>query len=283
MKISIITVNRNDAAGLRKTILSVAAQTAKPWQFIVIDGASDDGSAELLKEYGESISYSVSEPDKGIYDAMNKGIAQADGDYCLFLNSGDAFCGSTVLEALQESGAEADIICGNAIILEEPPRRKIAPGEITLRTLFNGSICHQAALISTRLLKEENYDSSLKIVADRKFFLSQLVLKGCSYQAVDVDIVDYDITGYSARNRLASEQEWQKVLAEMLPERILLDYGRGTSGALYGNGAYERFFLETGRRNWRRPIYRMVRGALSLLGIIVPAARFARQFPKQTD
>ena len=75
MKISIITVNRNDAAGLRKTILSVAAQTAKPWQFIVIDGASDDGSAELLKEYGESISYSVSEPDKGIYDGMNKGIA----------------------------------------------------------------------------------------------------------------------------------------------------------------------------------------------------------------
>ena len=283
MKISIITVNRNDAAGLRKTILSVAAQTAKPWQFIVIDGASDDGSAELLKEYGESISYSVSEPDKGIYDAMNKGIAQADGDYCLFLNSGDAFCGPTVLEALQKSGAEADIICGNAIILEEPPRRKTAPGEITLRTLFNGSICHQAALISTRLLKEENYDSSLKIVADRKFFLSQLVLKGCSYQAVDVDIVDYDITGYSARNRLASEQEWQKVLAEMLPERILLDYGRETSGALYGNGAYERFFLETGRRNWRRPIYRMVRGALSLLGIIVPAARFARQFPKQTD
>ena len=259
MKISIITVNRNDAAGLRKTILSVAAQTAKP------------------------ISYSVSEPDKGIYDAMNKGIAQADGDYCIFLNSGDAFCGPTVLEALQESGAEADIICGNAIILEEPPRRKTAPGEITLRTLFNGSICHQAALISTRLLKEENYDSSLKIVADRKFFLNNLVLKGCSYQAVDVDIVDYDITGYSARNRLASGQEWQKVLAEMLPERILLDYGRETSGALYGSSAYERFFLETGRRNWRRPIYRMVRSALSLLGIIVPAARFARQFPKQTD
>ena len=283
MKISIITVNRNDAAGLRKTILSVAAQTAKPWQFIVIDGASDDGSADLLQEYAESISYSVSEPDKGIYDGMNKGIAQADGDYCLFLNSGDAFCGPTVLGALQDSGAEADIICGNAIILEEPPRRKTAPGEITLRTLFNGSICHQAALISTRLLKEENYDSSLKIVADRKFFLNNLVLKGCSYQAVDVDIVDYDITGYSARNRLASEQEWQKVLAEMLPERILLDYGRETSGTLYGSSAYERFFLETGRRNWRRPIYRMVRGALSLLGTIVPAARFARQFPKQTD
>ena len=262
MKISIITVNRNDATGLRKTILSVAAQTAKPWQFIVIDGASTDGSAELLQEYAE---------------------AQADGDYCIFLNSGDAFCGPTVLEALQESGAEADIICGNAIILEEPPRRKTAPGEITLRTLFNGAICHQAALISTRLMKEENYDSSLKIVADRKFFLSQLVLKGCSYQAVDVDIVDYDITGYSARNRLASGQEWQKVLAEMLPERILLDYGRETSGALYGNSAYERFFLETGRRNWRRPVYRLVRSALSLLGIIVPAARFARQFPKQTD
>lgn len=283
MRISIITVNRNDAAGLRKTIESVVAQTAKPWQFIVIDGASTDGSTDLLQEYAESISYSVSEPDKGIYDGMNKGIAQADGDYCIFLNSGDAFCGPTVLEALQTSGAGTDIICGNAIILEDPPRRKAAPAEITLRTLFNGSICHQSALISTALLKAENYDSTLKIVADRKFFLSNIVLKGCSYQSVDVDIVDYDITGYSARNRLASEQEWQKVLAEMLPERILLDYGRETSGALYGSSAYERFFLETGRRNWRRPVYRMVRGMLSLLGTLVPSARFARQFPKKTD
>ena len=283
MRISIITVNRNDAAGLRKTIESVVTQTAKPWQFIVIDGASTDGSTDLLQEYAESISYSVSEPDKGIYDGMNKGIAQADGDYCIFLNSGDAFCGPTVLEALQTSGAGTDIICGNAIILEDPPRRKVAPAEITLRTLFNGSICHQSALISTALLKAENYDSTLKIVADRKFFLSNIVLKGCSYQSVDVDIVDYDITGYSARNRLASEQEWQKVLAEMLPERILLDYGRDASGPLFGSAAYEKMFVEIGRRNWRRPVYRMVRGMLSLLGTLVPSARFARQFPKKTD
>lgn len=283
MRISIITVNRNDAAGLRKTIESVVAQTAKPWQFIVIDGASTDGSTDLLQEYAESISYSISEPDKGIYDGMNKGIAQADGDYCIFLNSGDAFCGPTVLEALQGSGAEADIICGNAIILEDPPRRKAAHAEITLRTLFNGSICHQSALISTALLKAENYDSTLKIVADRKFFLSNIIFKGCSYQAVNVDIVDYDITGYSARNRLASEQEWQKVLAEMLPERILLDYGRDASGPLFGSAAYEKMFVEIGRRNWRRPVYRMVRGMLSLLGTLVPSARFARQFPKKTD
>jgi len=283
MKISIITVNRNDAAGLRKTIESVVAQTLRPYQFIVIDGASTDGSAELLQEFASSISYSVSEPDKGIYNAMNKGIAQADGDYCIFLNSGDCFCGPGVLQALEDSGADADIICGNAIILEDPPRRKQAFPEITLRSLFSGSICHQSALIATRLLKEENYDESLKIVSDRKFFLSQLVLKGRSYQAVNVDIVDYDISGFSARNRLASEQEWQKALAGMLPEGILLDYGRESSGALYGSSAYERFFLELGRRNWRRPVYRLVRGLLNLLGCVVPGARFARQFPKQTD
>ena len=90
MKYSIITVNYNNKEGLRNTIESVIHQTYRDFEFIVIDGGSTDGSAEVLKEYDSQITYWVSEKDKGIYNAMNKGIAKATGDYLNFMNSGTA-------------------------------------------------------------------------------------------------------------------------------------------------------------------------------------------------
>ena len=91
MKLSIITINYNNCDGLQKTIDSVIAQTWRDFEWIVIDGGSTDGSKELLEQYKEHFSYWCSEPDKGIYNAMNKGIAKANGDYLNFMNSGDAF------------------------------------------------------------------------------------------------------------------------------------------------------------------------------------------------
>lgn len=278
MRISVITVNRNDVNGLRKTVESVLSQTLPPFEFIVIDGASTDGSANLLNEFAGSISYSVSEPDKGIYNAMNKGIAHAHGDYCIFMNSGDCFCNPEVLRRVAETGSKADIICGNALIMTDPPSRKTHPEEITMQYLYIGSICHQAAFIGTSLLAG-GYDESLKIVADRKLFLEALILKGCSYQYIDVDIVNYDVTGVSASHRFESEQEWQCVLHDELPERILLDYGRGNDGALYGTSPYEKLFREIGRRRYRRTVYCITRGVLYLLSFIIPSARFVKLFP----
>ena len=98
MKYSIITVNYNNKEGLRKTIESVISQTFRDFEYIVIDGGSSDGSAELLKEYSDKITYWVSEPDKGIYNGMNKGIAKATGDYLNFMNSGDCFYDQQVLK-----------------------------------------------------------------------------------------------------------------------------------------------------------------------------------------
>lgn len=279
MNISVITINRNNREGLLKTIKSVAAQTVSPDEFIIIDGASTDGSADLLMEYSGQITYSVSEPDKGIYNAMNKGVAAAKGEYCVFMNSGDCFCGPDVIQRLKASGLSADIICGNARILEDPPRIKKAFEEITLRDLYKGSICHQSALIRTQLLREHPYDETLKIVADRKFFLQALVLKGVTYATVDIDIVDYDINGFSARNRFESEQEWKTVLWDTIPHRILDDYGKDQDGLLYGNGDYESLFFEIGKRNWRKPIYRLAKSVLGLASIFLPSARFSRKFP----
>lgn len=278
MKISIITINWNNYAGLKKTIDSVASQSVSPFEFIVIDGASSDGSANLIREYSDKISYSVSEPDKGIYNAMNKGVAAAHGDYCLFLNSGDTLCSPEVLALVQDSGVRADVVCGNAMILENPPRRKMAPEEITLRFLYGTALCHQAVLIKTELLRKHPYDETLRIVADRKFFLQCLILDACSYEAVNIDICNYDISGFSAKNRFASEQEWQTAMQSLIPGRILTDYGREASGALYGTSAYEQLFLEIGRRRWRKPVYRLVRGLLTILSPFIKSAQFVREF-----
>ena len=280
MKISVITVNRNNREGLRKTLESVAAQTVRPFECIVVDGASTDGSAELLQEFATCITWSVSEPDKGIYTAMNKGISHAGGDYCLFMNSGDCFASETVLATLEELGPSADIIAGNTLVLTDPPHQKTAPEAVSLRFLFNESLCHQSVLIKTALLRKYPYDEDLKIVSDRKFFLQTLVFDNVSYQAVPVEIAAYDVSGYSAKNRFASEQEWQNTLEKMVPERILLDYGQESKGALYGTSAYEKLFLEIGRRRYRGPVYRLVRRFLRLCSCFALSARFVKSFPR---
>ena len=277
MKISVITINRNNAEGLRKTIDSVAGQTQRPFEFIVVDGASSDDSVETIRSYADAIDIWTSEPDSGIYNAMNKGVRQAHGEWCLFLNSGDVFSSPDVLKHLEQSSATADIICGNAMILEDPPRRKTPPAEITLDFLFNGTLCHQSALIRRALLLKHPYDEALKIVSDRKFFLQALIFDNCSYETIGIDIADYDIGGYSAMHRLASEQEYARVLEELLPLRIRQDYGRRTAGSLYGDTPYEKLFAEIGRRNWRKPIYKLVRNLLQCLSLFIKSARFVRE------
>lgn len=282
MKISIITVNKNNREGLKNTIRSVSAQSTAPHEFIVIDGGSTDGSCDLLKGHS-AITYSVSEQDDGIYNAMNKGVNVATGDWCLFLNSGDTLHDSEVLSRLMASGAEADIICGNAVIMETIPRRKAAPSEITFRYLFETALCHQAVFIRTGMLRSRPYDEKYPIVADRKFFLESLILDSCSYKAVDVDVCDYDVSGLSARNRFGSQREWESCLSELIPPRVLADYGYDAHGPLYGSRSYERMFLEIGRRRWRRPVYLLVRFLLSFASLFVPSAQFIRAFPENSE
>src|SRR4051812_11860469 len=96
-KISIITINYNDKEGLRSTIDSVITQSFRDFEFLVIDGNSSDGGKEVLEEYKSHIDYCVSEPDTGVYNAMNKGIRAATGDYLLFLNSGDVLYNNDIL------------------------------------------------------------------------------------------------------------------------------------------------------------------------------------------
>ena len=97
MKFTVITINYNNADGLRQTILSVVGQTCDDYEYVIIDGGSTDGSVEVIKEREDKISYWVSEKDGGIYNAMNKGVKAARGEYLIFMNSGDIFYDNKVL------------------------------------------------------------------------------------------------------------------------------------------------------------------------------------------
>ena len=113
MRFSIITINFNHADGLENTIQSVINQTCHDYEFIIIDGGSSDGSVDVIRKYKENINNWVSEPDGGIFPAMNKGTRQAHGDYCIYMNSGDTFYDNRVLEKVKKCNYTEDIQTGS--------------------------------------------------------------------------------------------------------------------------------------------------------------------------
>ena len=223
MDYSIITINYNNCEGLRRTIESVVAQPCRDFEYIVIDGGSTDGSVDVIKRYAQQIDYWVSEPDKGIYNAMNKGVAQAHGEYCLFMNSGDMFHDKKVVELLHRFADKSDIIYGNAFRVD---RVVEYPDEITGFYMFNNAICHQSVLIRRDLLVQKPYEEDYKIVADWKHMFALLILQGASYRHVNITVCDYDTNGISTENWAQVLEEREKALKDMLPKRIYDDYYR---------------------------------------------------------
>lgn len=227
MRYSIITINYNNREGLRQTIKSVLGQTYIDYEYIVIDGGSTDGSADVIREYSDKISYWVSERDHGIYHAMNKGVAHAHGDYCIFMNSGDIFYNNFVLEDVSKNNSSEDIIVGKVVIDEQDNIISPPPeGELTLYHLYWGAIPHQGAFIKTHLLLKYPYDETLKISSDWKFFLQTLIFDNCSIRYIDVYIARYDMNGFSAAHPKLMREEKDKILQERFPPRMLADYLR---------------------------------------------------------
>ena len=225
MKYSIITINYNNKEGLCRTIESVIAQTSEEYEFIIIDGGSTDGSLDIIKEHIKQITYWISEPDEGIYNAMNKGLDVANGDYCLFLNSGDCLYDNNVLQRFNSYNSDKDIIIGKVFSLQNnstlfpPPNR-----EISLYHLFSSTVPHQGAFIRTSLQKKYPYDESLKIVADWKFFVIAIIINNCSLEYTDIPISKYDTNGISSIYLTATQEEKNKVLEQLFPQRLLADY-----------------------------------------------------------
>jgi len=237
MFLSIITINRNNVVGLERTLQSVFTQTVIDFEFVVVDGASTDGSVGVIKHYSELFGSRmkwISEPDRGIYNAMNKGIRMSSGDYLVFLNSGDSLASETVVSKMCRTLEEyhyPSILYGN--MLKEMPGKKVlrdksfAGQEISLLGLYTGSLNHSSAFIKRVLFDVYGfYDESLKIVSDWKWFLEAIVFGHEKPIYVDIDVTLFDMHGISVTNKELDEAERKDVLTAKVPSTILVDYDR---------------------------------------------------------
>ena len=255
MKISIITINYNDAQGLAKTLKSVASQVLSDkvlndgfsLEHIIVDGGSTDDSVEVVSDYclmlnGRYEVKWVSEKDKGVYNAMNKGIRLATGDFIQILNSGDILAAPDVLakmsdfvkrytihrpEAATPYIENAGIFYGNMIRQRADGTIEGKSGQVpySLLNYFTSTMNHDCCWIKRSLFETYGlYDESLKIVSDWKWFLQAIGLGHVKPVYVDIDMTIFDTTGISERNLGLRNEERRKVLEEVLPPAVLADY-----------------------------------------------------------
>lgn len=227
MKITIITVSYNANKSIERTIVSVINQKYKDYEYIIIDGNSQDNTVDIIKHYSHKITHWISEPDKGIYNAMNKAVKIATGDYCIFMNAGDIFINPFVLEQVSSHlNDNKDILVGNEISTKNNKivdYRK-APKAITFNYLFTSSLCHQASFIKRSLLMKYPYDEQLRMVSDWKFWIQTLIFGNATYQAVDIDICIFNREGITFTQGQKGEKERLEVLSSLIPDKILRDY-----------------------------------------------------------
>ena len=255
MKLSIVTINYNDAKGLAKTLKCVADQHIPDGfelEHIIVDGGSTDESVDIIKDYLLKIVDCrlkievkwVSEKDKGVYNAMNKGIRMATGDFIQILNSGDILAAPDVLskmsdfvkrytihrpEAATPYTENAGIFYGNMIRQRADGTIEGKSGQVpySLLNYFTSTMNHDCCWMKRSLFEEYGlYDENLKIVSDWKWFLQAIGLGHVKPVYVDIDMTIFDTTGISERNLGLRNEERRKVLEEVLPPAVLADYDK---------------------------------------------------------
>lgn len=282
MKLSIITITYNNADGLRKTIESVAAQTYRDFEHIIVDGGSTDGSVEIIEAYASDMARMasgsvlmgtngdfvavdsqdstlangvqphevtqptastqpsikwISEKDRGIYDAQNKGIRLAHGEYCYFLNAGDTFCADDVLERMfspnslisSSPNRLPDILYGNEIIVDGNGQRVgVARGveNPSFVNLYNSCMKHQASFIRRELFEQYGmYDDTMRICADFDWFFRVIAFHDdVTLQYKDVDVAYFENTGLSYHAPELCAKERQHILDRYMSKRMQRDY-----------------------------------------------------------
>lgn len=227
MKYSIITVNYNNKDGLQRTIESVIHQSFHDFEFIVIDGGSTDGSADVLKAYDDRITYWVSEPDHGIYHAMNKGILKAKGEYLNFMNSGDCFYDKDVLQKVATYGYNDDFIVGKDYhynIETGQGHVSIQPPRTTMIHFFIATLDHQSSFIKRELFNNSPYNENYQLVSDWIFFTEKIVKDKRSVVFIPDIICLREEGGLSERQKEKNRNEINTYLHESLPYGIYEDY-----------------------------------------------------------
>lgn len=219
MKLSIITINYNNLEGLKKTFNSVFSQTNRDFEYIVIDGGSNDGSKALIEENASKISYWISESDKGVFNAMNKGTAKIKGEYCIYMNSGDCFTSTDSIEMVVPFLNEPnDIIYGDLNFITPTGREvKKYDGNIDFWYFTYDTLPHQASFIKSEFLTKlmpEVYKEKYKLCSDWKFFMDAVCKSNARLKYLNFVVADYDYTGISSQdnNRPILKQEKMEVL-----------------------------------------------------------------------
>lgn len=222
MKLSIVTVNFNNVQGFIETMNSILDQTFRDFEWIVIDGGSTDGFKELITTVPQGhLAYWCCEPDRGIYNAMNKGIIHSKGDYICFLNSGDIFYDSNVLDTVFHVEYESHVLYGDAIFTFNSDDGykevlRVYPDNITLSWLYHEAFNHQATFTRREVLEQFWFDENYRIMADRKIWL-QIMLARLSFKHISIPVVKYDHSGLSATNGELWINELIALRDEVLP------------------------------------------------------------------
>lgn len=236
MKLSIITINRNNAEGLRKTMESVFAQTYRDFEYIIVDGNSTDESVKIIKDYSHQLEIGncplekfkwISEPDTGIYSAMNKGIKISTGEYCLFLNSGDFLIGKDVLARVFEHCDGSDILCARCNVSENG---KVVwtsnpPEQITFGALYTVGLAHQSTFIKRSLFEACGlYREDFRYNSDIAFWYKSIIDNHATTQTIDVITTDYNMDGISSRENHSEQyiREHKEILAPY--DKFIPDY-----------------------------------------------------------
>lgn len=207
-KISVVTVCYNSLDMLKKTMQSVDSQTYSNFEYIIVDGNSTDGTPDYLKTYGGKITKYISEPDKGIYDAMNKGVKMSEGDYVIFLNAGDLFADETTLQRIFDGNTyDADVIYGDVI-----KNGKVKPAEKP-HNAHKMYFCHQSCFTKLECLQQFPFDTKYKMSADFNFF-KMLTLNGKTFKQLDIPVAIFDTTGVSNAKRSKGLKENIEVVKE---------------------------------------------------------------------
>ena len=220
-KLSIVTINYNNLCGLKKTYKSVASQSFHDYEWIVVDGGSTDGSEKFIREHRSETAWWCSEKDGGIYNAQNKGITHAQGEYVLFLNSGDSLLSSDTIENIFSVASDADVIYGDWVERKKYSLKKRchSPNAVNYYYFATRPICHQASFIRTSLLKQSPYDESYRICADWAKWV-ELSNQGYKFQHIPINVCFYMRDGISYHAVKQKRQEYKRILNEFYPSEL---------------------------------------------------------------
>lgn len=205
IKFSVITICRNEEINIKKTILSVINQHCNKFEYLIIDGDSTDNTVEIINGFRKEIEelnipfIFISEPDKGLYDAMNKAVRLAKGTWTIFINAGDEFYSEDVLERIEEySNEDVSVLYGDVLFYDNGHYKYMNSHDIKDLDYMN-PIFHQGSFTRTADLKEFGFNPDYRIVADYDLFL-RLYIAGKSFMQVNQLIAVFDMNGISTNN-----------------------------------------------------------------------------------